>query len=110
MTDNYFAIIIGHVTWTAIKGDWQAKTSLSTFLLRWTVGLYLSLAMSNQLNLIECCNDLEELKFFVLSETWKTNPKIRNAIMAQYNRLDPNHTQNFGTPEFWNAELEEFGP
>ncbi|MCP4344126.1 MAG: hypothetical protein GY795_01195, partial [Desulfobacterales bacterium] len=85
----------------------QAKTSLSTFLLRWTVGLYLSLAMSNQLNLIECCNDLEELKFFVLSETWKTNPKIRNAIMAQYNRLDPSHTQNFGTPEFWNAELEE---
>ncbi len=95
MTDKYFTIIIGHVTWTAIKVDWQAKTSLSTFLLLWMVDLYLSLAMSNQLNLIECCTDLKELNFFVLSETWKTNPEIRNAIMAQYNRLDPNHSRNF---------------
>jgi len=54
---------------------------------------------------------LEDLHFFVLSDIWKGNPKIRNAILIRYDQLDPGqkHKDQFGTTEFWEADpMEKF--
>ncbi len=59
--------------------------------------------------LIACCQELEELNFFVLSEVWKNSPEIRMAILKRYSQLDPGlkNKDKFGTPEFWGEEPYE---
>ena len=56
-------------------------------------------------DLINHCQELEELNFFVLSDVWKDSPKVRNAILIHYEQLDPHHQQrsHFGTKQFWEA-------
>ncbi|MCP4339606.1 MAG: hypothetical protein GY799_12120 [Desulfobulbaceae bacterium] len=49
---------------------------------------------------------MEDLNFFVLSDVWKGCAEIQKAIVAQYNQLDPQHQQGFGTPDFWNQDSD----
>lgn len=73
------------------------KALASILLLRMTMGLF---------SLIEHCEDLESLNFFVLSEVWKEGSNIRNAILIRYDQLDPDrrNKDKFGTTEFWEAD------